>query len=140
MNDVIIKQSCDVSATPNPSFREPLGLVHQIIYPDNFDAYVPVHSVSLCARERVMCLRACARVCTCVCELRCGCVCVCVRTSLNGEPTELISHTAPLRNSGLLPSAASVPLLGYAGFIHYKRIHIHLCQLLMTTLLASCRG
>ena len=38
---------------------------------------------------------------------------------INGDPTELINQVAPLCNSGLVPSIASVPLPRYAAFIHY---------------------
>ena len=35
----------------------------------------------------------------------------------SGESTELINQVAPLHNSGLVPSTASVPLPHYAAFI-----------------------
>jgi len=48
-----------------------------------------------------------------------------------GEPTELIHQVAPLRNSGFVPSTASVPLPRYADTIHYfQHLLIHVAYAL----------
>ena len=47
----------------------------------------------------------------------------------SGGPTELINQVAPLHNSGLVPSTASVPLPPYAACIHS---FIHCIQHLLT--------
>ena len=95
--------------------------------------------VCVCACVRV-CVCACVRVCVCACVRVCVCACVCVCVYVrvrwwedvcpcacicctrawvhNGEPTELINQVAPLRNSILVPSTASVSLPRYAAFIH----------------------
>ena len=42
------------------------------------------------------------------------------------ESTELTNQVAPLRNSGLVPSTANRPLLGYTAFFRYiQHLSIH---------------